>query len=221
MKRRILRKNRNNVLFLFSLLGLVLIALLILSPEGMSTENVSETRVIPAGSYIVYSFEMQEGDIINVDFEVIAGDNLEINFYVVDAYNYAHLIIASSFLSQIRLLGVSKSNFQFEAQTNDTYYAVFSNTFSPIASKTVEIEIEYVQDSILDGILIIIILGVGISIAGFVTIKNQAKKALFVANFRHNMRINAPSDKQDRFCTACGQSLEEGTHFCSKCGKKR
>ena len=128
---------------IISLLAITYLLLLSFVPFGVCSSNVSETRVIPAGYYLAYPFTMEEDDKLDVSFEVISGGNLDINLWVVDSANYLRYADGDSFYYEFGLERYVNYDFQFKTEESDTYYVIFSNTFSLLTSKTVEIDIIY------------------------------------------------------------------------------
>jgi hypothetical protein len=178
--------NKKKARLLFGLLGLAFFMSLSLVPAGMSDNYVSETRVIPAGYFLAYSFEMERDDTLNVEFRVTVGGNLDIDVYVMNYANYVGLTTGDSFHYDVRLQRSVEADFQFEALTSDTYYVVFSNGLSSLTSKIVEIEIRYQPHSSLNTVLMVLLIGGGVILIGFIVIKKQSEKAQFVADFPHH-----------------------------------
>jgi hypothetical protein len=225
-------KKVKKFILLFSLINLYLLSFI---STGICENNVSQTRVIPALSYLYYSFDMQVNDKIDVDFNVIAGGNLDIDVWVVDSANYDRLSDGDSFSYLIRLERYIESNFQFEAQSNGIFYVVFSNAFSIITSKTVEIDIEFIPATVLsDFFTIFIILGVilgGVIIATVFIIRNkqlkkkktmtnpQQHETLRTAYIPTNMKQN-PTDTQLNVADLnVGNASLPQKRFCSGCGE--
>ena len=177
------------------LFTMVCILLLSIIPFGVCTSNVSTTRVIPAGYYLAYPFVMEEDDRLDVSFEVTLGGNLDINLWVVDSANYLRYKEGDSFYYKIKLERYVSYDFQYTAITSDTYYVIFSNTFSLFTSKTVDIDITYIPAPTFDfttGLIIFIVLG-AIAIAIYALIKHDldSRKKREEAEKKNNKRTQS------------------------------
>lgn len=221
----------SKIIPLFTILYVLLFSFL---PSGLGSNQISESRVIPAGSYLAYPVSMEEDDKIEVSFEVILGGNLDINVWVVDSANYLRYEDGESFYYKIGLERYVNSDFQYTAITSDTYYVIFSNTFSLITSKTVDIDIKYIPASNLFPLPLILGLIGGLLAIGVITLLIRSnsrstivkKKTSTVARVNTNIKEEPSQIPQThktikkQFCTNCGaQLIENETNYCPYCGK--
>ncbi len=219
---KIIRKTTKIIL----LLTITYLLLLSFVPFGVCSSNVSETRVIPAGSYLAYSYAMKEDDKLDVSFEVTLGGNLDINLWVVDSANFLRYEDGDSFYYKFRLERYVNYDFQFKAEESDTYYVIFSNTFSIITSKTVDIDIEYTPAPTFDfssGLIIFFVFGaVAIGIYALIKHNRESKKTNEKVGKTVKEDLNQGSIlPKKQFCSNCGeQFLEDKTEYCPYCGKQ-
>jgi len=207
------------------LLAMGYLILLSFVPFGVCSSNVSETRVIPAGYYLAYPYAMEENDKLDVSFEVTLGGNLDINVWVVDSANFLRYEDGNSFYYKIGLERYINYDFQFKAEDSDTYYVIFSNTFSFITSKTVDIDITYTPAPVFNNILLIIMIfgiaSIGIIISALIigkAISNKPKKKV-INKIKEEPIQDLKSDKR-MYCSDCGaQLIEENSEYCPYCGK--
>ncbi len=130
-------KKKNIILTLAMVLGFS--SSFIISAIGIDDPDYTET--IPPGSYLYFMFNLNAGDILTIEFEVIAGGNKDIDLYIKNSNgdtieNYGRVI---------------SGTIHFNAPYDDDFKVYFSNTFSLITSKTVEIsfDITYAKSIII------------------------------------------------------------------------
>jgi len=123
-----MKKNRSVIL--------TLLTIFILFPffinSAIAIEDPDYTETISPGSALYFNFNLDAGDTLKIEFEVIAGGNKDVDFYIENSNNV-----------QIEDYGrVISGTIYFIAPSDDTFRIYFSNSFSIITSKTVEISFD-------------------------------------------------------------------------------
>ena len=119
------------IIFLFAITGIYNIQ------NVFAIENPDYTETIPPGYKIYFDFDLNEGDKIRIDFEVIAGGNKDVDFYILDSEG----LYVEGFEKQRYI----KGTFYLIAPYDDIFSVYFSNSFSLITSKTIEIRFNIVE----------------------------------------------------------------------------
>ena len=206
------------------LLAIGYLILISIVPLGTCSSTVSESRVIPAGHYLAYSFDLDENDKLDISFEVTLGGNLDINLWVVDSANFLLYEDGDSFYYKFRLDRYVNYDFQFKAEYSDIYYVIFSNTFSLLTSKTVNIDITYTPApvfNLLSGLILILAVSSIIIISVIIIVKSKSNKPKSKMIHRRKEEPMQDLKSNKRFyCSDCGaQLIEENSEYCPYCGK--
>ena len=203
------------VIFLFAITG-------ICSVQNVSgIENPDYTRTIPPGAYFKLGIYMNEGDKLKIEYEVISGANKDVDFYIQNSDEY----IVKDYG---RVIGHGLT--YFTAPYNDDFGVIFSNTFSIITSKVIEIRIDieryYPTDqkdwtffywffAITIPIISVVIISVVIIVIVLKKHKRKTPKEVIVIQERIVPKIMII------YCRECGaEILDKVGGFCSRCGSK-
>ncbi|MDO8055729.1 MAG: hypothetical protein Q6361_02605 [Candidatus Hermodarchaeota archaeon] len=190
------------------------------------TTTYDGTFVIdPGGWFIVYA-DRAEGYKAAFDLEVIAGGNRDIDFFICDEENYD--LWSSGYTASVYKLheNVVSYSSDFTYPHSDTWYFVFSNTFSVISSKTVQFTNDLYQWQTIPtspsfpGLSPLLLIGVAITVSiciigiiatiVFATRKRAAPTPPPPTEQRCPT-CNAPLTGHETYCGECGTKLQEGT----------
>ena len=222
-------KNKNLIL---ALLTVSVLFSFFLYPS-IAIDNPDYIEIIGPGNAIYFSFNLEEYDELFIEFEVTAGANKDIDFYILNSENYDKWMNSESFSYYIFRSRAVYATIDFIAPDDDTFYVIFSNSFSIITSKTVEIDFTIISSSdTANGVEILSIFLVWpffiiISIVIIILIsliiryyKRQIPKEVLISEKQEiqpevqNIQISEKS-----FCSLCGaEILDETGDYCSKCG---
>ncbi len=131
-KKGIDMKNRNVILTLITIF--VLFPFFIISTIAIDNPDYTET-ILP-GQTFVLGGNLNEGEIVRIEYEVVSGGNKDVDFYIK---NSTEDIIID--LGRVTGYGL----YHFNIPYDDYFKIVFSNTFSLITSKVIEIKIDIVK----------------------------------------------------------------------------
>ncbi len=124
--------NRNVILTLFTIF--VLFPFFIISTIAIADPDYVET--IPPGQAFVIGGNLNEGEIVRIEYKVISGGNKDVDFYIKNSNEVIVIDIG-------RVIGYGL--YHFNVPYDDYFKIVFSNTFSIITSKVIEIKIDIVK----------------------------------------------------------------------------
>jgi hypothetical protein len=180
------------------------------------------TFVIDPGSWFNLYAYRSEGYKAEFDLEVIAGGNRDIDFFICDQGNYT--LWSSGYTATVYKLheNVVSYSSNFIYPHSDTWYFVFSNTFSLISSKTVQFTNDLYEwqttptTPSIPGILPLAFLGFGIGVIGIIT----AIVILIVIYVTRKREVPTPPPTTVHQCPQCNTHLTGNETYCGQCGTK-
>jgi hypothetical protein len=125
-----------------SIFGLImiLISCSFFTIPSSALNNPDYIEVITPGDAIFFSFNLSQNDVLKIEFEVTDGGNKDVDFYILDSVNFNKWNNSESFSYLLFRSRAVYVNINFLVPDNDTLFIIFSNSFSIITSKTVEID---------------------------------------------------------------------------------
>ena len=216
-----------------SSLGFVLLTIIISSTffifSSLAINNPDYIEVITPGDAIYFPFNLTQNDKLRIKFEVTDGGNKDVDFYILDSENFDKWDNDESFTYLIFRNRAVYARINFVVPSNDTYYVIFSNSFSIITSKTVEIDFTLNPES-NDGfdfsipitliILISVITGIALLSVLIIYIKRKTPKKVIMSTEKEIITEDQSDQIPDKtFCPLCGEEiLDKEGEYCSKCG---
>ena len=201
---------------------------------SIAIDDPDYIEVIGPGNAIYFTFDLEENDELIIEFEVTAGANQDVDFYILNSENYDKWLNSESFSYYIFRNRAVYATINFMAPDDDTFYVIFSNSFSIITSKTVEIVfvITYYSDTangegipsiMLEWPLLIIVAVVIVIILIFLIIryyKRQIPREVLISEKQEiQPEVQNIQISEKIFCSLCGaEILDETGDYCSKCG---
>ena len=126
-------KNRKilfgTIILLFAITGICNIS------NVFAIDNPDYTETIPPGTYLELGIDVNKGDELRIEYEVISGGDKDVDFYIKDSDG-------NKVLDWGRVVGYGLC--YFDAPYDDYFRVIFSNTFSIITSKVIEINLDIV-----------------------------------------------------------------------------
>lgn len=209
---------RQKVLIISTVIMALMLTIPPISADWVFVTNTYDgTFVIdPGGWYSLHAYR-SEGYKAEFDFEVIAGGNRDIDFFICDAGNYS--LWSDGYTAIVYKLheNVVSYTSNFIYPYSDTWYFVFSNTFSLISSKTVQFTNDLYQWQTLPatpGFGAIILVGLILGVIFTVTII----AIVIVIITTRKKEPTTPPPRTNRYCTNCGAPLTGNETYCSQCG---
>lgn len=196
---------------------------------SFAINNPDYIEIIEPGDEIYLPFDLVQNDELEIEFEVTAGSNKDVDFYILNSVNFVKWNNSESFSYIVFRNRAVYANINFIAPDNDTFYVIFSNSFSIITSKTVEIDFTINPDSTsvvafpLEELLIIIISVASIIVLASLIIRYKKrqipKEGLTGKKQERIAEVQNNQISEKFFCTLCGEEILDGEgDYCSKCG---
>jgi hypothetical protein len=216
----------------YSILGVLklLISFSLFITPSSAIKNPDYIEVIVPGEAIFFPFDLTQNNILKIEFEVTDGGNKDVDFYILDSENYDKWNNSESFTYLVFRNRALYANINFIVPNNGTFYVIFSNSFSIITSKTVEIDFTINPESIngvdfpLALVSLILIISIGVIVVLITLIikynRKKAPKELFInKNQEKIIEVQDNQISEKFFCQLCGEEiLDEEGEYCSKCG---
>lgn len=172
---------------------------------------------------------LTQSETLKIEFEVIDGGNKDVDFYILDSVNFNKWDNSESFTYLVYRNRALYANINFVVPNNDTFYVIFSNSFSFITSKTVEIDftINFESNNGVDFpmvvILVIIIPVAVIIVLGsliFIYKRRKTPKEVYISKKQERIaEVQKDRISEKVVCQLCGEEiLDEEGEYCSKCG---
>ncbi len=186
------------------------------------TNTYDGAFVIDPGSWFILYAYRGEGYKSVFEFEVIAGGNRDIDFFICNQGNYSLWSDGQACLVYKRHDNVVSWQSDFIYPYSDTWYFVFSNTFSIISSKTVQFTSDLYEWQTtptipsIPGIPPPALLGFGIGAIGIIT----AIVILIVIYVTRKREVPTPPPTTVHHCPQCNARLAGNETYCGQCGIK-
>jgi len=216
----------------YSILGLItfLVSLSFFILPSSAIDNPDYIEVITPGEAIFFPFILMQNEVLKIEFEVTDGGNKDVDFYILDSENYNKWENDTSFTYLVFRNRAVYANINFVAPDDDLFYIIFSNSFSIITSKTVEIDftLNPISNNGMDVPLVLVPLIVIISAVVILTlvtifIKNKRRlppKEVLISKTQEKItEVQVNQMPVKLFCPLCGEKIsDEQGGYCSKCG---
>ncbi len=117
--------------------------------EKPDTGTFSGQLSIPASEYYVYNHTWNESQRVYITYSGVSGGNKDVIVHVVDSDNFAKFKKDFGFNTIRSYPKMALNRFEFDAAVNITYYIIFTNQFSVLSDKVIQIQIDWIPLRIL------------------------------------------------------------------------
>lgn len=197
--------------------GAALFMLTMALPAQVWAQSTDFEIEVPAGTFQHFRFVCSQDDVLSGSFTAtVGGVTNDINFYVLDSENYGKFSGYDSYTAALQYQLTGGRTWTYTIPYDDTWYVVYSNTYSWFTSKHVEGShnheaIAEIENQMAFGTVVAVVAGVG-GVAAILIIVYAYRRRAAPVRIQEVILVICPhcgykNDQVNRNCTNCGAQL--------------